>query len=104
MAIALLEALSADLLEYKYLVSLGVIINNSSLYYCTLYVRSSNLYSCIVSDEKHFVELYISTIRSREAVYEDFVASFNLELLACNVNDCVHYKNLLKVSTVSVRS
>ena len=103
MAIALLEALSADLLEYKYLVSLGVIINNSSLYYCTLYVRSSNLYSCTVSDEKHLVELYISTIRSREAVYEDFVASFNLELLACNVNDCVHYTNLLKVPTVSVR-
>ena len=96
MAVALLEALAADLLEDKNLVSLCIIINNSSLNHCTLYVRSSNLDVSVISDEEHLVELYSSTIRSREAVYEDFITSFYFELLACNVNDCVHYKKLIK--------
>ena len=92
MAVALLEALATDLLEDKNLVSLCIIINNSSLNHCTLYVRSSNLDVSVISDEEHLVELNSSTIRSRKAVYEDFITSFYFELLACNVNDCVHYK------------
>ena len=96
MAIALLEALATDLLEDKNLVSLCIIINNSSLDYCTLYVRSSDLDVRVICDEEHLVELYSSTIRSREAVYEDFISSFYFELLACNVNNCVHNKTLKK--------
>ena len=90
MAIALLEALATDLLEDKNLVSLYLIVQNCSLYYSTFNIRSSDLYSLSVSDEKNFSELHSSTFFSRKAVYEDFISSFNFELLACNVNDCVH--------------
>lgn len=96
MAVALLEALAADLLEDKNLVSLCIIINNSSLDYCTLYVRSSDLYGVILGYEKHLVELYGSTFLSGKTLNKDLGASFYLELLACNVYDCVHNKTLLK--------
>ena len=89
-AVALLEALATDLLEYENLVSLYIIIEDGGLNHCTFYVRSANLDVFAVFDKKHLVELHVSTIRSREAVYEDFIASFNFKLLACNVNDCVH--------------
>jgi hypothetical protein len=104
MSVALLEALAADLLEDKDLVGLGIVIQNSGLDHRTFYVRSTDLDTRVTSDEEYLVELYISTIRSREAVYEDLIASLYLELLACNFNDCVHNKLYQKVSTVSVRS
>ena len=96
MSVALLEALAADLLEDEDFVSLGIVIQNSGLDHRTIYVRSSNLDAGVGRDEQHLVELYSSTIRSREAVDEDFIASFNFELLACNVYDCVHKNKLVK--------
>ena len=41
-------------------------------------------------DEEHLVELDRLTVVSRETVHKDVHSSFNLKLLACNVNDCVH--------------
>ena len=69
-----------------------------------IYIGSTDLDTRVTRDEEDLVELNISTIRSREAVDEDFIASLYLELLACNVYDCVHNKLYQKVSTVSVRS
>jgi len=90
MSVALLEALAADLLEYEDLVSLCIVINNCSLGHSTINIRSTDLDTCLRINEEYLVELYSSTILSREAVDEDFIASFNLELLACNFYDCVH--------------
>ena len=92
MSVALLEALAADLLEDKDLVGLGIVIQNSGLDHRTIYVRSTDLDTRVTSDEEYLVELYISTIRSREAAHEDLIASLYLELLACNFYDCVHNK------------
>ena len=92
MAVQGLEALAADLLENEHLVCLGIVIEDGSLDNCTLYVRSTDLDTRVTSDEEYLVELYISTIRSREAVDEDLIASLYLELLACNFYDCVHNK------------
>ena len=92
MDIELLEALAADLLEYKHLVGLCIVIENGSLDNGSLYIRSSDLHGLSVSDEEHLVELYISTLGIGEPLHKDFVASLNFKLLACNVYDCVHLK------------
>lgn len=103
MTVALLETLTADLLENKNLVSLGIIINNSSLDYCTLYVWSTNLHSCIICNEEDLGELYVCTFGISEPLHKDFVASFNFELLASDFYDSVHIIKPVKVSTVSGR-
>ena len=95
MTVELLEALAANLLEYKNLVSLYIIFENSSLHDCALNIRSSDLNSLSVSDEKHLAELNISTLGIGEPLHKDFVASLYFELLACNVNDCVHLLKLV---------
>lgn len=92
MSVELLEALATDFLEYKNLVSFHIILEYRSFHYCTIYIRSTNLYICVISDEKYFLELHISTFGISEPLHKDFVSSFNLELLACNVYDCVHLK------------
>ena len=92
MSVALLEALAADLLEDEDLVGLGIVIQNSGLDHRTIYVRSTDLDTRVTSDEEYLVELYISTIRSREAVDEDLIASLYLELLACNFYVFVYTK------------
>ncbi len=95
MTVELLEALATDLLENENLVCLGVIIYNGSLYNGSLHIRSSDLDSLTVSDEKHFAELYVSTLGIGEPLHKDFVASLNFKLLACNFYDCVHQTNFL---------
>lgn len=92
MTVELLEALAADLLEYKNLVSLCVVIENGGLDHCALYIRSSDLHVTLSGDKKNLLELHISTFGISEPLHKDFVSSFNLELLACNVYDCVHLK------------
>ena len=103
MSVALLEALAADLLEDEDLVSFSIVIEDGGLDHCAIYIGSTDLDTRVTRDEEDLVELNISTIRGREAVHEDFIASLYLELLACNVYDCVHNKLYQKVSTVSVR-
>ena len=45
-------------------------------------------------DARAIVEKVIALDDSRKAVHKDVHSSFYLELLACNVNDCVHYQKL----------
>ena len=98
MTVELLEALAANLLEYEHLVCLGTVINDSCLDNGTLYIGGSDTDLTLIIDEEDLVKHYICTVCSREAVAKDFFSSFYLELLACNVNDCVHkyYKTYLK--------
>ena len=103
MAVEGLEALAADLLEDDDLVSLHGIIEHCSLDYRSLNIRSSDLHLRIVCNEKHLGELHISTLGIGKPMHKDFISSFNLELLACNFNYCVHLKLLFKVPTASVR-
>ena len=96
MTIALLEALAADLLEYKHLVCPCLVVNDCCLDNCAFYIGSSDLYVSLVVNEKNLVELNVSTFGLRKSLDKDFISSFYLELLACNVYDCVHKKTLLK--------
>ena len=89
--VALLEALAADLLEYEDLVSPYIISEYGSLYASALNIRSTYLDLTCVFYEEDLGELHCSTFCIRKTVAEDFVASFNLELLAGNFYDCVHY-------------
>ena len=90
MAIELLEALATDLLEYEHLVSLRLVIENGGLHDGTLNVRITELDLPFGVNQQDFVEFNGLILRCREAVHEDLVTGFNLELLACNVNNCVH--------------
>ena len=90
MAVALLEALAADLLEDKHLVSLDIIFEDGGLDHGALHVRSTHLHLRAFSDEKDLGELHISTFGIGEPLHKDLVASFHFKLLACNVYDCVH--------------
>ena len=91
MTVALLAALAADLLEYEDLVSPYIISEYGSLYASALNIRSTYLDLTCVFYEEDLGELHCSTFCIRKTVAEDFVASFNLELLAGNFYDCVHY-------------
>ena len=90
MSVALLEALAADLLEYKHFVCPCSVIENGCLNNGTLYIRSPDLHGSLVLNEKDLVELNISTFGLRKSLDKDFISSFNFELLACNIYDCVH--------------
>ena len=104
MAIELLEAFTADFLEHQNLVCLYIVIEDCGLYHCSVDVGSTDFDSSVVLDEKHLVKFYISIFGLRKALDKDFVSSFDLELLACNVYNCVHKQNLSKVSGGGVRS
>jgi hypothetical protein len=96
-AIALLETLATDLLEYKHLVSAALVVEHGSPDHGAVNIRSTDLHGRIIcGDEEDLVKLHGITLGSREAVDKDFVASFHLELLACNVYDCVHKNKLVK--------
>ena len=95
MTVALLEALAADLLEYEDLVSPYIISEYGSLNASALNIRSTYLNITLILYEEDLGELHCSTFCIRKTVAEDFVASFNLELLAGNFYDCVHYKKLI---------
>lgn len=90
MSVEFLETLTADLLEYKHLVGLDIILEHSSLYNCTINIGSSNLDVGIICHEKDFGELHISTFGIGKPMHKDLISSFYLELLACNFNYCVH--------------
>lgn len=92
MTVELLEALAADFLEDKHLVRLHLIVQYGSLDHRSINIRSSDLYRSVVSHEEDLLELHISTLGIGKPLHKDFVASLNLELLACNVYDCVHLK------------
>ena len=93
MTVTLLVTLATFLLEYKNLLALASVVKYGCCNLGTLYVWCTDLYCAVCVDKEHLVELDCSTLLSRKAVYEDFHTSFYLELLACNVYDCVH-KNL----------
>ena len=92
MAVELLEALAADFLEYKHLVSLDSVIENRSLDNGSIHIGSSDLHVSVICDEKHLGELHISTFGIGEPMHKDFISSLDFELLACNFNYCVHLK------------
>jgi len=89
-AIELLESFATDLLENKHLLSLDIVVKNGCLYNGSLDVRCSYGYRSFLVEKKHLVKLYGLVLLLREAVYEDLLSCLNLELLACNVYDCVH--------------
>ena len=91
-----LEALATDLLEYEHFVCLGVVIDDGGLDHCSIYIGSANLYGLSVCDEEDLGELYICTFGLGEPLHKDFITSFYLKLLACNVYDCVHQTNFFK--------
>ena len=101
MAVELLEALTTNLLEDDNLVSPGLVIDDGSLNDCTFNIRSTDLYCTLILNEEYLVELNISTFGLRKSLHKDLISSLYLELLACNVYDCVHYKLCLKFGTVS---
>ena len=57
MAIELLESLTTDLLEHEHLVSLCLVIENSGLYDCALYIRITEVDLPFRVNEQHLVEL-----------------------------------------------
>ena len=90
MAIAFLETLAADSLEYEYLVSLGLIVEDGGFDDGTLHIRITELDLPFGVNEQDLVELNGRILRRRKTVDEDLVACFDLELLACNIYNCVH--------------
>ena len=96
MAVELLESFATDFLEYQYFLCLGIIIEHGSLDYCAFYVRGSDLHFALIVEEKHLVELDRLIVLGRKTVDENLCTSLYLELLACNVNDCVHSVKLSK--------
>ena len=102
MTVELLEALATDLLEYKDLVCLCLIIEDGGLYDCALNIGSTYRDGLSVCYEEDLGELYISTLGIGKPLHKDFVASLYFKLLACNVYDCVHQTILLNVWAVSV--
>ena len=102
MAVELLEALAADLLEHDDLVGLRFVIEDCGLHDGTFHIGSSHLHGISVGDEENLGEIYISTLGIGEPLHKDFVASLYFKLLACNVYDCVHQTILLNVWAVSV--
>ena len=103
MSVELLVSLATDFLEYKHLLGLYIVGKNGSLDNCSLNIRGTYFDSSAVLDEEHFVELYSLVFFGCQAVDKDFRASFNFELLPCNINNCVHFNKLLKFGTVSAR-
>lgn len=90
MTIELLEALATDLLEYKHLVSLYLVIEDSSLDNSALHIGSTHFESALVLDQQHFAELHDLAFGLGKSLNENLVASLNFELLACNIYNCVH--------------
>lgn len=90
MTVEFLETLTTDLFEYKHLVSLCLVIENSCLDYSALHIGSTHLESALVLDQQHFAELHGLTFGLRKSLNENLVASLNFELLACNIYNCVH--------------
>ena len=95
MSVAGLETFAADLLEYDDLLGPALVTNNSSLDYCTLYIRSADLYLALIVYEEDLVELHISTFGRSKTRNKDLDASLYFHLLACDVYDSVHLKKLI---------
>ena len=96
MTVAFVKTFATNLLEYENLVGSGVVSEHCSLHYRTLYIRSADLYLALVVHEKDLVELHSCTFCFRKAVAKDLIACLNFKLLACNINNSVHKKTLLK--------
>lgn len=92
MAVKFLITFTTFFLENENFVCFASIVKNSSLYNGIFNIRSTKSNSSVIVNEKYFCELYRSIFSVREAVAEDFLSGFNFELLAGNVNDCVHFK------------
>ena len=91
MPVAFLETLATDLLEHENLVGASLVIHHCSLYHCTFHIGGAHLYLTLIVEEENLVELNVGAFALCESLDEDFVASFNFELLACNFYDCEHY-------------
>ena len=93
MTVQLLIAFAASLLEDQNFVSLYM-IHDGGLYVDTLHIGSADLDRTVVIGQKHLGEIEGRTLVSLEAVHEDFPALLHLELLSCNVYNCVHLLEL----------
>ena len=91
-----LETLAANLFENKNFLSLGLVIKDSRLDASTIDIRGPDFDRLAILDEKDSVEHYFCTFARLETVYKDLHSGLNFELLACNVNDCVHFIKLIK--------
>jgi hypothetical protein len=86
-----------DLLEDKHLVSRSLIIEDGGLHNGAFHIRITELNLPFGVNQQDFVELNGLIFRRGKAVAEDLFSSLDFELLACNVNNCVHKKqNLFK--------
>ena len=92
MAVEGLETFAANLLENKNLVSLHIICENGCLHNCSLHIRATDFDLALIVNEEHLVKLYFSVFGLGKPLNENLVASLYLELLACNINNCVHKK------------
>ena len=99
----LLITFATLLLEDKDFLALARIVEYSRFHYSTVNIRRTDLHFAVFIHKKDLVEHYVSALLFRETVDENFHASFHLELLASNINNCVHIIRILKVPAVSVR-
>ena len=96
MTVGFLISFTTDLLENDNLLCFGIVLENCSLHYCALYVRNTDFHITLVVDEEYLIEFYGLVFLRCKAIDENLCTSLYLELLACNVYDCVqYYTNLL---------
>ena len=103
MAVQLLESLATDFLENQYFLGLYRVVKHCGFHDCALYVRGSDFHCTLVIEKQHLVELYRLVFLGSKAVYENLRTSLNLELLSCNVNNCVHFNKTIKFPAASAR-
>ena len=86
----LLITFTTLLLENKDFLSSASIIEDSSLDYGSVHIRSADLDRSVRIHEQDFVKNQRRALLLRKAVYKNLHASLNLKLLACNLYYCVH--------------
>ena len=86
----LLITFAAFLLEDNQLLASAGIIQNCSFHYGPVYVWSTYFDSAVCIYKQNLVEHKRSALFLRETVNKNLHASFHFELLASNLNYCVH--------------
>ena len=89
MTVLLLISFAAFLLEDDNLVSLKV-LQYGCLYGSTLNIGRTEFYSAVVVCQKHLVKCNRGSDFILEAVYINLPPCLYLELLTCNIYNCVH--------------
>ena len=90
MTVHLLIAFTTDFLEHQNLIALKV-AEDGSLYISTSNVRFANLNFAIIVFKHHGVKRNFATLVVLQTVDENLLILGDLELLACDFYDCVHF-------------